>query len=111
MVQCLNLAAQCLRLRTSNAGDEVSIPGQGTKILQATWYRPIPSKKKKKKNVFFQCMEERLSLSFQALPVQNCCPSPGRSPSTAVHSTHVLQPGSTSSNVPWRDSLAQSLGI
>ena len=52
MVQCLNLAAQCLRLCTSNAGDEVSIPGQGTKILQATWYRPIPSKKKKKGCIF-----------------------------------------------------------
>ena len=49
MFQCLNLAAQCLRLHTFNAGDEVSIPGRGTKILQATWYRPIPSKKKKKK--------------------------------------------------------------
>ena len=43
-----SLLVQCLRLRTSNARDEVSIPGGGTKILKATWYRPTPSKKKKR---------------------------------------------------------------
>ena len=35
-VQCLNLAVQCLQLRTSNAGGEVSIPSRGTKILHVT---------------------------------------------------------------------------
>ena len=43
-VKCgASLAAQWLRLHTSNAGDTCSIPGQTTKILHSTWH----GKKKK----------------------------------------------------------------
>ena len=44
-VRCgASLAAQWLRLHTSNAGDTCSIPGQTTKILHSTWH----GKKKEK---------------------------------------------------------------
>lgn len=53
--------------------------------------------------------EERVR--FQAPPVQNCCPSPGRPSPSAAHSFHVPRSGSTSGNVLWRESLAQRLGV
>jgi len=40
----ISLAVQWLRFRTSTARYMGSIPGQGTKILQAPWYSPSPSK-------------------------------------------------------------------
>ena len=43
-----SLAVQCLGLHASTAGGPGSIPGLGTKILQAARGTP-PSKKKKKK--------------------------------------------------------------
>ena len=48
------LVVQWLRLRTSNAGDEGLIPGQGTEIPHAA---PASSSKKKKKNPYFQKVE------------------------------------------------------
>ena len=42
-----SLAVQWLRLHTSTAGGTDSIPGQGTKIPQATWHS-----QKKKKNIY-----------------------------------------------------------
>ena len=49
------LVVQWLRLRTSNAGEEGLIPGQGTEIPHAA--PASPSQKKKKKIPYFQKVE------------------------------------------------------
>ena len=41
-----SLAVQWLGLGTFTAKDSDLIPGQGTKLLQATWYGQIKKKKK-----------------------------------------------------------------
>ena len=58
---------QRLRLHASTAGDRGSIPGQETKILQATWFSHKKKKKKEKRKERKKEKEKKKCIMFTRL--------------------------------------------